>query len=262
MKIHYSENVLINEFVHKALSTISNELEIKKHILLKPNIVSLENYPTTTHPELLEELIIQLRNLGKRVSVAEGPSFEKGKDFLKKTYIYQVCLRHNVPLYHFKTFKTKTCNFGLKIYQIPFEYDYFISLPVLKAHMLKGVMLSCALKNQFAFISNIHRLKLHMFNRINKAIVDVNVIVRPDFYIIDATEVLLNANEKRYGGLPQDCGTLFCGTDPVSIDCYAFELLRNAGEKQLTNKSVRDIPYITQAEQQGLGSTNYLIESI
>jgi len=79
---------------------------------------------------------------------------------------------------------------------------------------------------------------------------------------VNATEVLLNANEIRYGNTAKKCGTIFCGFDPVELDSYGFVLLKNGGEKKLSYKSVTDIPYIVESEKRGLGSTNYVLEKI
>ena len=48
----------------------------------------------------------------------------------------------------------------------------------------------------------------------------------------------------------------------VELDSYGFVLLKNAGEKKLSNKSVTDIPYIAESEKRGVGSTNYVLKKI
>lgn len=267
MTVYCSEKDGRKEFVRKAADLILNDIASKQNILIKPNIVSPDVYPATTHPGLLEELIILLKEYGKDICVADGPSFDRGKHMPEKTDLFRLCLKYEVPFYNFKSFAVKTVKhsalgYKYRIYRLPFDCDYQISLPVLKSHVLKSLRMSCALKNQFAFIANIDRLKLHLLNRINMAIADINTIVRPDFFIVDATEVLLKANEIRYGGTAKKCGTIFCGFDPVALDSYGFVLLKNAGEKKLSYKSVTDIPYIVESEKRGLGSTNYVLEKI
>lgn len=267
MTVYYSEKDDRKKFARKAVDLILDDIALKQNILIKPNIVSPDAYPSTTHPGLLEELIILLKEYGKNIYVADGPSFDRGTNMPKKTDMFNVCLKYGVPFFNFKSFPVKTVKhsalrYKYRIYKLPFNYDYQISLPVLKSHVLKSLMMSCALKNQFAFIANLDRLKLHLLNRINTAVADINTIIKPDFFLVDATEVLLNANEIRYGGVAEKCGNIFCGFDPVELDSYGFVLLKNAGEQKLSNKSVTDIAYIAESEKQGVGSTNYALKKI
>ncbi|HMA66489.1 MAG TPA: DUF362 domain-containing protein [Desulfosalsimonadaceae bacterium] len=267
MPVYYSAAGERKEFARKAANLIRSDIAAKQNILIKPNLVSADPYPATTHPALLEELIRLLKECGKNIYVADGPSLERGENMLRKTRLFEVCRRHGVPLFHFRNFPKKTVpnsalRYPYRIYRLPFACDYQISLPVLKSHVLKSVKMSCALKNQFAFIANMDRLKLHLLNRINTAIADINTLIRPDFFIVDAVEVLLGANEKKYGGFAAKCGTLFCGSDPVALDGYGFVLLKNAGEKKLAGRSITDVPYIAEAEKRGLGSTSYMLEKI
>ena len=267
MPIYFTESSDRKEFVQKIIEKFDDDLMDRNSILLKPNIVSPDPYPATTHPELLEELIIQLKGLGKNVYVADGPGFDRGKGMLKTMDIHHVCSRQNVQLFNFKSLD-KTIhhiNSGQNkymVYEMPFEYDYLISLPVLKAHKLDDVMMTCALKNQFAFIANLNRLKLHLFNHIHTAITDINTIIKPDLYIIDAQEVLMHANEVRYGGKAKKCGVMYCGTDPVALDSYGFSLLKQAGESKVSDKAASDVRYLMLAENQDLGSLHYLLERI
>lgn len=267
MIIHYAEEKNRKDFVQNVLEHHSLDLASKKNIFIKPNIVSRDPYPATTHPDLLEALIIALKSTGKNIFVADGPSLDRGKEMLKKTDLHGVCVRHDIPLFHFKTFKTKTIQspgseYSYRIYEAPFEYDYLISLPVLKTHKLSDVMMTCALKNQFAFFASFNRLKLHLLHHVNQAIADINALVKPDLFMVDALEVLIHANEMRYGGVAKKCGIMFSGTDPVALDSYAFTLLKQTGETKMADKTVRDIAYIALAERQGLGAIQYALEKL
>ena len=56
------------------IKTVFERLQIRKeaggkNILVKPNIVSEEPYPTTTHPETLETCLQLLRDTGKKVII-------------------------------------------------------------------------------------------------------------------------------------------------------------------------------------------------
>lgn len=58
MTVYYSEKDDRKTFARKAVDLILDDIALKQKILIKPNIVSPDPYPSTTHPGLLEELII------------------------------------------------------------------------------------------------------------------------------------------------------------------------------------------------------------
>ena len=63
--------------------TVFQQVEVQrkatgKQILLKPNIVSHESYPTTTHPTILETCLRLLLPVAKKVLVAEGSAWDAG----------------------------------------------------------------------------------------------------------------------------------------------------------------------------------------
>jgi uncharacterized protein (DUF362 family) len=53
------------------------ELEKAQEIFIKPNIVSYEHYPTTTHPETLDAILNFLK--GKQITVGDAPAFDQAE---------------------------------------------------------------------------------------------------------------------------------------------------------------------------------------
>ncbi len=151
-------------------------------------------------------------------------------------------------------------DFDLELSVIPFEYDFILSLPVLKSHSIVGF--TGALKNQFGFFSTKERIKLHLgVKNIYKGIAEINRIVKSNFYIVDAIETLTFTNEVRHGGKKTNLGYMLAGSDPVELDVAGFELLRKV-EKRLKNKSYEDIPYLKYAVDRGIGNPCYEVKDI
>ncbi len=68
------------EFVRELLSRLGVAEQVRKarRILVKPNIVSHELYPATTHPEVLSACLEVLIQWHKEIVVADGPAIDAG----------------------------------------------------------------------------------------------------------------------------------------------------------------------------------------
>ncbi len=120
------------------------------------------------------------------------------------------------------------------------EADRFINIPVAKQH--SEARLTMCLKNMMGAIGP-WRGRIHV--GLHQNIADMNLILRPDLHVLDATRILLRNGPK--GGRLEDVAVknlVFAGTDPVALDALGTELF---GLKPA------DIGYITRAHQAGRG---------
>jgi uncharacterized protein (DUF362 family) len=243
------------DFIEKAFKkfNLSKALKTKKKILLKPNLVSFENYPTTTHPQTLEVLIKILQKMKKEILVADAPAPDAGntdKIFLKHP-LKKVCDNLGVEfliLYKRKFLKKKSeRGFTLKISEVPFEYDYIFSLPVLKIHSLAGI--TGALKNQFGLLSKLERYILHSgIKNFHRGIAELNSIIKPDFFIVDAIDTYCKAQELRWGGVCKKLGYMLAGNNALELDIQGFKLLQSI-EPKLQGKDPESVGYIKFAKE-------------
>jgi len=137
-----------------------------------------------------------------------------------------------------------------------FEYGFIISLPVLKSHSICG--LTGALKNQLGFLSVAEKGQLHWGRDVHKTIAELNRVVKPDLYVVDAVQTLITTNEVRHGGQPRKLGYMLAGTDPVSLDVAGLELLKEV-EPKLRDKHFNDILHLKYAVNLGIGKPRYEI---
>jgi uncharacterized protein (DUF362 family) len=120
------------------------------------------------------------------------------------------------------------------------EADRFINIPVAKQH--SEARLTMCLKNMMGAIGP-WRGRIHV--GLHQNIADMNLILRPDLHVLDATRILLRNGPK--GGRIEDVAVknlVFAGTDPVALDALGTELF---GMKPA------DIGYITRSHQAGRG---------
>lgn len=250
-------------FVSKVLEKFREQLENAKRIFVKPNIVSQEHYPTTTHPEVLDALLKELSN--HEIIVGDGPAVDAGRadTVLRKTPLREVCEKHGVrlinlysePMKHVKSER----GYSIRVSTAPFSCDFVISVPVLKIHNSCGI--SGALKNQFGYLSRLDRILMHTkLKDIQKGIAEVNAAIHTNLFIVDAVETMVKAQECRHGGCPADLGVMMAGADPVSLDSYGIDLLQKVEPELRARKS--NMKYIEFASDYGLGKKEYEIREI
>jgi len=258
--IYYTRSSNPAPFLEKLLEIYLKKIPPK--ILLKPNLVSYEPYPTTTDPELFQALVRLLKNRTE-LSAGDAPAADllRPSASLKNHPILQIAQIEKIPFFDFykeEMTRAQTC-FGdsLRFSRLAQQFYFIISLPVLKGHI--NVHLTSALKNQFGFLSRKERFRVH-FQRNNllaETIVAINKLVKPKLFIVDFRETLLYANELRHGGKPTKTkGWIFAGEDPVALDWFGFSLLKEI-EPKLSGKSPGEISYLELAKKNNLGTEKF-----
>jgi uncharacterized protein (DUF362 family) len=246
------------EFVQELLIRlgVGEMVQKARRILLKPNIVSHEPYPTTTHPDVLSACLEFLIQWHREIVVADGPGVDAGnsKAILNQHPLKKVCDSFDIPLVDLASEEMTTIvtqsSMELELVKMVFDYDFIISLPVLKSHDI--CFFTGALKNQFGLFSMEERVRLHLGKDIFRAIAEVNAVVKPSLFIVDAVETLIKTNEVRHGGIPAKLGYMLGGTDPLSLDVHGLRLLGQIDPK-LKGKHYQDIPYLVHAAELALG---------
>ena len=251
-------------FVTEIMNKYRTLIDGAKRVFVKPNIVSHELYPTTTHPEVLETVLDALE--GKDVAVGDGSAGNilfTHRTFMAHPLIH-VCEKRGVKVIDLHSTPSKNYKsprgYSVGLSSAPFDFDLVISLPVLKRHLV--CTMTGALKNQFGLTTKMERARLHFGKRnIHKAVAEINAILRPGLFILDAVKVLIKSNEVRLLGFPKSLGYMLAGTDPVALDARGLELLATVN-KGLRRKAPQDVSHIAFAAEYGVGVIDGPIEEI
>jgi uncharacterized protein (DUF362 family) len=261
--IYYSETSNREDFVTKTLEIFRKQANKANRIFIKPNIVSSELYPTTTHSEVLDALLTTLSD--HNLLVGDAPAVDAGRSnkVLLKSPLTQICQKHNINLTNLYSepmkHVTSSRGYSMKISTIPSSCDFVISVPVLKIHNMCGM--SGALKNQFGYLSRLDRVLMHAkIKSIQKGIAEVNAAVHTDLFIVDAVQTMIKAQECRHGGCAAELGVIMAGTDPVSLDCFGLDLLKKVDPELETRMS--SMKYMDYAADYGVGKTKYQTQKI
>ncbi len=134
-----------------------------------------------------------------------------------------------------------------------FNYDVFITIPITKDHAgnkftgtLKNMMGLNSQQNNRTFHKPGWKTDVNSIRHLDQSIVDLNMIVKPDLCIVDATEFITTNGPFGPGKLlkPQK---VVAGVDRVALDAYCCTLWGLKGN---------DIIMIKEAHKQGLGEIN------
>jgi uncharacterized protein (DUF362 family) len=253
--VYWSKTNDREKFATQALEIFESEIKGAQTFLIKPNLVSSECCPTTTHPDTLRAVLRLLSPAD--VVVADAPAIDAGSSdrIIQDSVLRDVCDSFAVPLMNLYKTKASKCvsprGYRFRMFTMPLERDFVISLPVLKRHNVCGM--TGALKNQFGYLPRRERVLMHMgVKDIHKGIAELNVVARPHLFIVDAVSVLVQAQEIRHGGKVQEAGCMLAGTDPVALDIFGLQVLQEV-EPDLRDKSLEDIPHIRYAMDFGVG---------
>ncbi|MHA1270545.1 MAG: DUF362 domain-containing protein [Candidatus Helarchaeota archaeon] len=275
--IYYTTKKKRREFTLKVLDIFKNQ--IKGKVFVKPNMVSYEEYPTTTHTDYLKTVFEYLLDNGHEVICGDGQGVDVSHKKVENHPIIEVCKKFHVPFYNLYkepmiTLKSPL-GFKIKMSKLPFEADSIISLPNLKSHPHIELRMTGALKMVVGYFPSWGRIKMHMHAFFPLVESRWRIIAKANWFlmkrdgspshltIMDAMEPLIHANELRHGGKPVklDPGYLFASNCPVVLDIHGFNLLKNI-EPRYKDKDLDYVPYIKWAIKYGICGSEYELEEI
>src|SRR3984893_6111395 len=233
---------------HQELSSLIYEtlvnfvLPVKgKTVLLKPNLVGLDPLGVmNTHPALIAATRETFLRLGaSRVLVGDGPALDRDTEAILESVRLREYLGSLTDIFvdlntdDVECVPLPTRASRLKELYLPktvLGVDVVVSMPKLKTHHWAGVTLS--LKNMFGVVPGScygwPKNVLHWAG-IDRAILDINAAVRPDFAIVDG--IIGMEGNGPIQGTPKTCGVLIFGDDPVAVDATCCRVMGLAPEK-------------------------------
>jgi uncharacterized protein (DUF362 family) len=218
------------------------ELPVRgKTVLLKPNFVGFDPLGmTNTHPAVVHAARETFLRLGaSTVLIGEGPALERDTHAVLESIrlreylgpLSQIFVDLNLDDVERVRLKTHASRLSeLYLPKTVLGVDFLVSLPKLKTHHWAGVTLS--LKNMFGVVPGgcygWPKNALHWAG-IDRAILDINAAVRPDFAIVDGI-VAMEGNGP-IQGQSKNCGVLVVGDDPVAVDATCTRIMGLLPEK-------------------------------
>jgi len=207
-------------------------------ILLKPNMLSRSapEKAVTTHPVMVEQLIILLKEMGAKpenITVADSGGGPQNPAIVAASYkacgFADVAARQGVQLYTKPDSVTvKTDGVMVKEFELiapAVNSDIVINLPKFKTHVMTGM--SCRVKNLFGCVPGLKKAEFHMRFPVKEnfaeMIVDLAQTVKPTLTIVDGITAM--EGDGPGGGVPRQLGLVMAGTDCHRIDLAAAKII-------------------------------------
>ena len=224
----------LNSLIYDTLMDFALPLK-GKTVLLKPNLVGLDPLGViNTHPAVIAASREAFLRLGaSRVLVGDGPALDRDTEAILESVrlreylgpLKDIFVDLNTDDVERAPLPTRASR--LKELYLPktvLGVDLIVSMPKLKTHHWAGATLS--LKNMFGVVPGScygwPKNVLHWAG-IDRAILDINAAVCPDFAIVDGI-VGMEGNGP-IQGTPKDCGVLIFGDDPVAVDATSCRVM-------------------------------------
>ena len=199
-----------------------------KTVLLKPNAGRMAEFGTgvNTNPRVVAAAIDAFRKAGASVAIGESPiAGVRTMEAFERSGIAEAARQNNCPLIDLDERKPVHVPVphgrvidSLKVCADVLDYDFVVSIPVMKIHMHTGVTLS--VKNMKGCLWRRSKVDLHMLPQLegtgdkslDLAIGDMATVLRPDFSIIDGSVCMEGLGPG--AGTPKSLNVIVAAADP------------------------------------------------
>jgi uncharacterized protein (DUF362 family) len=245
-----------------ALESCGNKIIVSgDSVLIKPNLVEPADPESgqITTPGLVEAVARYCLDVGaKKVVIGEGPGYYQPDSFLRQCFtltgVAEVAEKLGIPWvlfdeHRFRTFKAIPGCIArdFHVTEFAFNCDKIIDLPVLKTHWLTRITLG--MKNLKGCLKWEDKPLFHRLD-LERAVIELNKIVRPAVTIIDGTPQSITRQlssgfshwKDSNGGLiiagmdivaTDAVGAALMGIDPSSVNLVSYGAEAGLGEGNL-----------------------------
>ncbi len=229
-----------------------------KKVLIKPNVgrIAPPNKGIVTDKMVVAAVIDTFTELGADVAVGESPiKGVKAMEAFEASGIKTIAEERKCKLIDLDAdgFVKVPATAGkavtmFKVCKKVLEFDFIVSVPVIKTHMHTGATIS--IKNMKGCLWGRSKVDLHMLpplegsheKPIDIAIADMSGILRPHLSLIDGTTCMEGLGPS--AGKAKDLGVIISSTDPFAADSVACCLMGMKAE---------DIPHLKIGAKRGYG---------
>ena len=230
------------------LLAVSDIFEYLKHgmsVAIKPNLVLSEpaSNGATTHPEVVEGIIIFLKDYGiKNIEIIESSWVgDNTKRAFKACGYEYLSKKYNVPLIDLKDDSCSTHKYdglSMSLCNKAVNTDFLINVPVLKAHC--QTRLTCNMKNLKGCIPDGEKRRFHTLG-LHKPIAVLNALMKTGYCVVDGICGDLSFEE---GGNPVESNRIIAGRNPLLVDSFCAELIGYRPD---------EVEYLVYGKKIGLG---------
>jgi uncharacterized protein (DUF362 family)/NAD-dependent dihydropyrimidine dehydrogenase PreA subunit len=218
------------------LGGINKFVNYNERVLIKVNLLSasVPEKAVVTHPNLIKEVIREVRGVGGIPYIGDSPSGKFSKRRLDKVYeragLIKLADELNVELNYKTTSKKMSVPMGKQLKKVPIcdfvkDADKIISLPKLKTHSF--MIMTLATKIMYGAVPGLTKARYHAqyYKKDSFAdmLLDILSITQPDLIIMDGI-VGMEGNGP-FSGTPIDLNLLLASGNSIAIDLAICKIL-------------------------------------
>ena len=213
------------------------------NVLLKPNLHAIQQYTTggTTNPHVVAAVVRWAYKQGaKEVIVGDSPffGFSEPERCFTDTGMGEAVEKAGAKWvtfgkHSFRIFRnaSRSLPAEIGISEFVFNCDKMINTAAMKTHL--NCLVTLGMKNLKGCLRSKDKAAFHNTD-INRAIVALNKLVKPDLTIVDGTIGMEGMGPA--AGTPVNCSLLMAGKDVVAVDSVASSLMGIDPEEVMTIK--------------------------
>ena len=242
----------------RALESVDLAPVCGKRVLLKPNVgrVAPPGSGIVTHPEVVAAAIDVFREAGAEVAVGESPIVGVNvQEAFAAAGMAAVAGHRGCPLLDMDRRPSPLVPVpegqaihSLSVCAEAMEFDFIVSIPVMKRHMHTGATL--AVKNMKGCLWRRSKVELHMLptlagsndKSLDIAIADMASVLRPHLAIVDGTVGMEGLGPS--AGRPKPLDAVVLGADAFAADAVACQLMGTVAEH---------VPHLRLGAERGYG---------
>ena len=232
--VSYGSDIARSTYDAVLASDMASYLKPGVAVAIKPNLVvsGPASLGATTHPEVVEGIILYLRELGIRdIKIIE--SSWVGDDTARA---FQVCgyealsRKHGVALVDLKSDSFTLCRhegsgIEVQVCDEALNTGFLINVPVLKAHC--QTKFTCCMKNLKGCIPDSEKRRFHRIG-LHKPIAVLSALIPVGYCVVDGICGDLTMEE---GGNPVISNRIIAGRDPMLVDSFCAGLIGYRAEE-------------------------------
>ncbi len=239
-------------------------------VLLKPNFNSADPAPGSTHPDILEALLVQLtdRDAGQ-ITLADRSGMGNTRQVMEQIGVFDLARGFNcrtmifdeLPEAEWLIFRQPGLHWqdGFPVPRMLLEASAIVQTCNLKTHRYGGHF-TLSLKNSVGLVAKTvgagghnYMSELHNSPHQRLMIAEINAAYQPDLIVMDGVEAFVNGGPAE--GKRVRPGVILAGNDRVAMDAVGVAILRMFGTTPEVSKGrVFEQEQIARAVELGLGA--------
>jgi uncharacterized protein (DUF362 family) len=258
LAVHVAQGSGPSANTRRALAPVDLAPVRGKRVLLKPNVgrVAAPGSGIVTHPDVVAAAIDAFREAGAEVAVGESPIVGVDvQEAFAAAGLASVAAERGCPLLDMDQGRFVDIAVpegqvlqALKVCPAVLEFDFVVSIPVMKMHMHTGATL--AVKNMKGCLWRRTKVELHMLppvpgsaqKSLDIAIADMASVLRPHLAVVDGTVGLEGLGPS--AGQPKPLDAVVVSVDAFAADAVACQLMGTTAER---------IPHLRMGAERGYG---------